>query len=210
LQSAHAYLCLLKLAAPKSKYVEAILSATHGGEAGVAEVFRTLQLRLRDSTWTIVFKALIIVHLMIREGQPDLTLRYIAESPKRLAISNFTDGKYKPAQKRRIYSAGLSHTSTHGATFLTLPRALGLTIGVLVVQTQGANIRAYSDYLLERVRGYRDTKTDYVRVGAGKLKKLSIDKGLLRETEAVQNQIGALVKCDVRGHKQGCMKSKGN
>lgn len=92
-------LCLIKLAAPKSKYVEAILSATHGGEAGIADVFRTLQLRLRDSTWTIVFKALIIVHLMIREGQPDLTLRYIAESPKRLAISNFTDGKYKPARK---------------------------------------------------------------------------------------------------------------
>lgn len=29
---------------------------------------------------------------MIREGQADVTLRYIAESPKRLAISNFTDG----------------------------------------------------------------------------------------------------------------------
>ena len=124
MQSARAYLCLIKLAAPKSKYVEAILSATHGGEAGVAEVFRTLQLRLRDSTWTIVFKALIIVHLMIREGQPDLTLRYIAESPKRLAISNFTDGKYKPARKGRI-SAGLSHTSTHGATFLLCQGRLG-------------------------------------------------------------------------------------
>ena len=75
-----------------------------------------------------------------------------------------------------------------------------LTCGIPIVQTQGANIRSYSDYLLERVRGYRDTKTDYVRVGAGKLKKLSVDKGLLRETEAVQNQIGALVKCDVGGH----------
>lgn len=82
-----------QLAAPKSKYVEAILSATHGGEAGVAEIFRTLQLRMRDSTWTIVFKSLIIVHLMIREGNPDVTLRYIAESPKRLAISNFADGE---------------------------------------------------------------------------------------------------------------------
>lgn len=79
-------------AAPKSKYVEAILSATNGGESGVAEVFRTLQLRLRDSTWTIVFKSLIIVHLMIREGQPEITLRYISESPKRLAISSFTEG----------------------------------------------------------------------------------------------------------------------
>ena len=73
-----------------------------------------------------------------------------------------------------------------------------LTSCVSTVQTQGANIRCYSDYLLERARGYRDTRTDYVRVGAGKLKKLSVDKGLLRETEAVQSQIEELVKCDVR------------
>ena len=36
---------------------------------------------------------------MIREGQPDLTLRYIAESPKRLAISNFTDGERTMAKR---------------------------------------------------------------------------------------------------------------
>lgn len=58
----------------------------------MADVFRTLQLRLRDSTWTIVFKSLIIVHLMIREGRPEVTLRYVAESPKRIAISTFTEG----------------------------------------------------------------------------------------------------------------------
>jgi hypothetical protein len=126
-QSARADLCFIKLAAPKSKYVEAILSATHGGEAGIAEVFRTLQLRLRDSTWTIVFKALIIVHLMIREGQPDLTLRYIAESPKRLAISNFTDGMCKLGQERNTQRR-IPHTSARGATFLLLSSALGLTI----------------------------------------------------------------------------------
>jgi phosphatidylinositol-binding clathrin assembly protein len=82
-----------QLAAPKSKYIEPILSATNGGESGVAEVFRTLQLRLRDSTWTIVFKALIVVHLMIREGQPEITLRYVSESPKRIAINTFTEGE---------------------------------------------------------------------------------------------------------------------
>ena len=81
-----------QLAAPKSKYVEHILVATHAGEAGVAEVFRTLQNRLRDSTWTIVFKSLIIVHLMIREGEPSVTLKFISDSPSKLAISNFSDG----------------------------------------------------------------------------------------------------------------------
>lgn len=146
----------IKLAAPKSKYIESILSATNGGESGVAEIFRTLQLRLRDSTWTIVFKSLIVVHLMIREGAQEVTLRYIAESPKRLAISGFTE-----------------------------------------VQTQGTNIRRYSEYLLERVRGYRDTKTDFVKAGAGQMRRLNVDKGLLRQTEIVQDQIRALLRCDV-------------
>lgn len=122
----------------------------------MAEIFRTLQLRLRDSTWTIVFKALIVVHLMIREGAPEVTLRYVAESPKRLAISSFAE-----------------------------------------VQTQGTNIRRYSEYLLERVKGYRDAKTDFVRSGVGKIRRLTVDKGLLRQTEIVQDQIRALIRCDV-------------
>ena len=67
-----------------------------------------------------------------------------------------------------------------------------------IVQTQGTNTRCYSDYLIERARAFRTTQTDYVRIGAGKLKNLSVDKGLLRETESVQDQIEALVKCDVR------------
>lgn len=61
----------------------------------MAEVFNTLQLRLRDSTWTIVFKSLILVHLMIREGAQDVTLKYLADSPKRMAISQFTEGEVR-------------------------------------------------------------------------------------------------------------------
>ena len=124
----------------------------------MADVFHTLQLRLRDSTWTIVFKSLIVVHLMIREGAPEITLRYLAESPKRLAISQFTE-----------------------------------------VQTQGISIRRYFEYLLERVKAYQDTQTDYVRSGAGKMRGLTVDKGLLRQTEVVQAQIKALLQCDLLG-----------
>lgn len=126
----------------------------------MAEIFRTLKERLRDSTWTIAFKSLIIVHLMIKEGEKDVTLRYLAQSPRsRLAVNTFTD-----------------------------------------VQTQGNNIRRYSDYLLARAQGFADTRVDYVRSGPGRMKNLSIDKGLLRETECIQAQIRALVKCDVCIH----------
>ncbi|KAF2140983.1 uncharacterized protein K452DRAFT_327263 [Aplosporella prunicola CBS 121167] len=146
----------IKLAPPKSKYVEHILVATHAGEAGVAEIFRALSNRLRDSTWTIVFKSLIVIHLMIREGEPDVTLKYLAQSPsRRLAINNFTE-----------------------------------------VQTQGRNIRTYSEYLSQRATGFASTRIDYVRNGEGRLKRLTVDKGLLRETEELQAQIHALLQCD--------------
>jgi hypothetical protein len=69
-------------------------------------VFRVLQNRLRDSTWTIVFKSLIIVHFMIREGEPNVTLRYLASSPQRkLAINNFTEGM-SPFSKGFIRTLG--------------------------------------------------------------------------------------------------------
>lgn len=69
------------------------------------------------------------------------------------------------------------------------------------VQTQGRNIRHYANYLTERARAFRDTKCDFVRGAERRLEKMSVDKGLLRETEAVQHQITALLKCDVRLRK---------
>ena len=87
--------------------MEAIVAAANNGsEIAIAEVFRTLQLRLRDSTWTIVFKALIITHLMIRESRPDTTLRYIAESPRRLAIGDFTECERLCLHQKCMYMEG--------------------------------------------------------------------------------------------------------
>jgi hypothetical protein len=86
------HLCV-QAAPPKTKYIEHILVATHAGEAGIGEVFRALQNRLRDSTWTVVFKSLITVHLMMREGSPDVTLAYLAKHRNMLAVSMFSDGQ---------------------------------------------------------------------------------------------------------------------
>ncbi len=65
------------------------------------------------------------------------------------------------------------------------------------VQSQGRNIRHYNNYLSERARAYRETKCDFVRGAERRLEKMSVEKGLLRETETVQHQITALLKCDV-------------
>lgn len=65
------------------------------------------------------------------------------------------------------------------------------------VQTQGHNILRYTDYLIARAKAYAATRVDYVRSGPSRLKRISVDKGLLRETELVQKQIRALLGCDV-------------
>ena len=47
---------------------------------------------------------------------------------------------------------------------------------------------------------YRDLKIDYVRQnenGDGRLRSLTVDKGLLREVKIVQRQLGALLNCKV-------------
>ncbi|TWU76257.1 hypothetical protein ED733_005008 [Metarhizium rileyi] len=146
----------IKNAPPKTKYIEHILVATHSGDAGVSEVFRSLQYRLRDSTWTVVLKSLLTTHIMIREGSPNVTLSFLAKHRNLLGVGHFADA-----------------------------------------QTQGRNIRHYANYLTERARAFRDTKIDWVRNSDSRLEKLDVDKGLLRETEIVQNQLSALVKCDV-------------
>ena len=68
----------------------------------------------------------------------------------------------------------------------------------IAVQTQGKNIRHYANYLTQRAIAYRETKFDFVRGSEGRLEKLSVDKGILREAEILQHQIAALLKCDVR------------
>ncbi len=76
-------------------------------------------------------------------------------------------------------------------------RGRGTDTNLRAAQTQGRNIRRYANYLTERARAYRETKIDWARSGEGRLERLSVDKGLLRETETVLHQLAALLKCDV-------------
>jgi len=70
------------------------------------------------------------------------------------------------------------------------------------VSEQGENIRDYSRYLQVRVQAWRELKYDYASQRPngeqmGRLKKLEVEKGLLREVEGVSRLIGAVLKCKV-------------
>ena len=122
-----------------------------------------------------------MVHLLIREGRQDAALKYLSSNPQnKLAINNFTEGTYPLASMGNLINDMLT---VHGKP----------------AQHQGHNIRAYAEYLIQRAKSYGHTKVDFVRVGDGRLKKLTVDKGLLMETEQVQEQVSALLQCDV-GH----------
>lgn len=73
-----------------------------------------------------------------------------------------------------------------------------------IVQTQGRNIRHYATYLSERSRCFARTRQDPVVKGSSRMKGLTVDKGLLMETETIQEQIKALLKCDV-GRRSLCI-----
>ncbi|KAK9324589.1 ANTH domain-containing protein [Lipomyces orientalis] len=148
------------MAAPKAKYIEPILQGT-SNIADLEDIFRCLSPRLRDSAWTIVYKALVVVHIMIREGRKDVTLEYLSHHARMLDCSQMSSG-----------------AAAH----------------------YGDTIMRYSKYLQDRVRQYASTKLDYVRhkkdnPTQGRLRSLSVDKGLLREVESVQSQIRYLLRC---------------
>ncbi|KAK7207002.1 ANTH domain-containing protein [Myxozyma melibiosi] len=148
----------VKLAAPKIKYIEPILQGT-SNESDLEDIFRTLSIRLRDSAWTVVYKSLIVVHIMIREGRKDVTLEYLARHGRMLDTKHMT----------------FENAGAHAEI-----------------------IHRYSRYLLERVRQYANLKIDYVRhkkdnPTKGRLRTLSVEKGLLREIESVQSQLHYLL-----------------
>ena len=162
----------IKVAAPKPKYIEPILMATSTELSlesdNFSTIMKTLQHRLQDLAWSVVYKALIVIHIMIREGDKDVTLKYLAHKN---------------------------------------PNMLSLALAP-VVKNQAANadvrfIVKYSKYLATRVRQFDTTGIDYVRdersnnstlQSGGRLRTLTVEKGLLRELELVQKQIDALLK----------------
>ena len=127
----------------------------------------------------IVFKSLIVAHIMIRDGAKDVSLRYLSEQPRYFSTSHISQG-----------------------TLLIFWRVRFNLLLIALVSEQGENIRDYARYLQVRVQAWRELKYDYASQRpsaeqAGRLKKLSVEKGLLREVEGLSRLTGALLKCKV-------------
>ncbi|SCU96348.1 LANO_0E13278g1_1 [Lachancea nothofagi CBS 11611] len=67
----------IKMAPPKAKYVDPILMGTSEPH-DFREIIHALESRVMDTAWTVVYKSLILAHIMIREGEANVTIKYLS------------------------------------------------------------------------------------------------------------------------------------
>lgn len=72
--------CKPKPMPPKAKYLDPILAATWSEEGAVHDVCRALIPRFREPNAVVVLKALIVLHMMMRNGSTDNVLSYLSSS----------------------------------------------------------------------------------------------------------------------------------
>ena len=70
--------CKPKNANPKAKYVDVLISATYSEDGSLNDIIRHLSLRLREPNAVVVFKALLVLHQMIRSGSTDQLLEHLS------------------------------------------------------------------------------------------------------------------------------------
>ncbi|KAF8329537.1 ANTH domain-containing protein [Cantharellus anzutake] len=180
--------CKPKAAPPKPKYLDPIIAATYDEEGVISDVCRALGNRLREPNAIVVFKALLVVHTMLRNGATENILSYMA--------------KFDPLG---LHNVGQGHWEGYRA-----PENLARYASYLE-----SRIRAFKDLKHDAIRVQSDSNRDH-RVGlidedgfsypgsgisrsktivGRKLRVMTVEKGLLRETKIVQSMIDTLIEC---------------
>ncbi|KAF5383590.1 hypothetical protein D9615_003578 [Tricholomella constricta] len=192
--------CKPKAAPPKAKYLDTIIAATWSDDGAVHDVCKALSPRFREPNAVVVFKALIVLHTMIRNGATDNVLGYLSSSEV-LRLRNVSAGNwegYAAPENLQNYAHYLDsrirayHDLKHDA-----------------VRVQAENNRDLRNSASIEEDSYRSRKTkggpSTTLAASGpmrsktimgrKLRVMTVEKGLLRETKAVHRMIDALVEC---------------
>ncbi|KAF0441550.1 ANTH-domain-containing protein [Gigaspora margarita] len=94
-----------KCAAPKAKYLKVLIEAT-SDEIALTSALRYLNHRLKEHSWTVVFKSLIVVHVLMRKGANTRVLNCLVRDPTILNVSSFRDksGTQGAEQTKNIHT----------------------------------------------------------------------------------------------------------
>ncbi|KAJ3064504.1 hypothetical protein HK102_008185, partial [Quaeritorhiza haematococci] len=89
----------------KPKHVRILTECTWHREVSMTELFRLIHQRIKEGHWAIVFKSLILVHILVREGSTERVLGYLTGNPTLLNMSGYRDKSHNPlgnAQAKNI------------------------------------------------------------------------------------------------------------
>ncbi|KAH9849926.1 ANTH domain-containing protein [Lenzites betulinus] len=194
--------CKPKAAPPKAKYLDPIIAATWSEDGAVHDVCKALSPRFREPNVIVVFKALIVLHTIIRNGATDNVLQYLSSSDV-LKLRNVSSGNwegYNAPQNLQNYS---KYLDTRIRAYRELKH------DAIRVQSETnrdlRNSQAIEDELEHppRKRGKNvpapspspsSTLQRSKTMAGRKLRVMTVEKGLLRETKIVQKMVDALVE----------------
>ncbi|KAF5352896.1 hypothetical protein D9757_012111 [Collybiopsis confluens] len=196
--------CKPKAAPPKAKYLDPIIAATWSDDGAVHDVCKALSPRFREPNSVVVFKALIVLHTMIRNGATDNVLSYLSSSEV-LRLSNVSAGNwegYTAPQNLQNYAVYLDsrirayRDLKHDAIRVQAESNRDMRNSASV--EEDGYLRGKKATLSSSSTGPQRSKTIIGR----KLRVMTVEKGLLRETKVVHKMIDTLVECRVRLYVQ--------
>ncbi|KAJ3228230.1 hypothetical protein HK099_005240 [Clydaea vesicula] len=75
----------------KPKHVQALTSITWQNDVSIDVVFELIGKRFREGHWVCVFKSLILIHILIRDGHTDKILSFLSANPQFLKLNGYRD-----------------------------------------------------------------------------------------------------------------------
>ncbi|KAI0793769.1 ANTH domain-containing protein [Fomes fomentarius] len=193
--------CKPKAAPPKSKYLDPIIAATWSEDGAVHDVCKALSPRFREPNAIVVFKALIVLHTMVRNGATDNILQYLSASDV-LKLRNVSSGNwegYQAPQNLQNYSKYLDmrirayRELKHDAIRVQSETNRDMRNSQAIDEEleQGGRKRGKSAPAPPSGGNLQRSKT----MAGRKLRVMTVEKGLLRETKIVQRMVDSLIDC---------------
>ncbi|KAJ7763678.1 hypothetical protein DFH07DRAFT_1018461 [Mycena maculata] len=201
--------CKPKVALPKDKYLDRIIAATWDEAGAIYNVCKALSSLIGEPNLIVVFKALIILHTMIQNGSTNNVLGYLS-GLQVLRLSNVSTESWEDGLLNRWSAA---HGSLGAGS--TAPENLQRYATYL-----DTRIHAYRDLKHDAVRIQSDSNRDASAMNrcghfgptsistaaplqrtktldGRKLRLMTAEKGLLRETRTVHGMLDTLVACHI-------------
>ncbi|KAG1831380.1 ANTH domain-containing protein [Suillus variegatus] len=191
--------CKPKAAPPKAKYLDPIIAATWSEDGAVHDVCKALVPRLREPNAIVVFKALIVLHTMIRNGATDNVLSHLSSS-EILRLRNVSAGNwegYNAPQNLQHYAIYLDsrirayRDLKHDAIRVQAESNRDMRVNNSIEEDMAYSSAPAPKSASTKSKAPQRSKTIMGR----KLRVMTVDKGLLRETKTVQTMIDTLVEC---------------